>query len=106
MRAGTLDRRVTLQSRTLAAANARGEKIPSWSDLATVWAQKRDLSGRELYAASQLHAEASVAFRIRYRSGLTTVNRLVYDGLNYDVLHLSEIGRREGYELLCKRVET
>jgi SPP1 family predicted phage head-tail adaptor len=101
-----MDRRVTLQTRSLAAANARGEKIASFATLATVWGEKRDLSGRELYAASQLHAEARVSFRIRHRDSLTTINRVVYDGLTYDVLHIAEIGKRDGLELLCKRVET
>lgn len=104
MRAGRLDRRLTLQTRTLAAANARGEKIPSYSTLATVWGGKRDVSGREFFASAQLHAEASTRFEIRHRQDLTTVNRVVCDGVTYDVLHIAEIGRRKGLELVCKVV--
>jgi SPP1 family predicted phage head-tail adaptor len=104
MRAGNLDRKVTLQQRTLAAANARGEKIASYSTLAEVWGERRDVSGREFFAAGQLHAEASTRFLIRYRSSLTTVHRVVCEGVTYDVVHIAEVGRRVGIELVCKVV--
>ncbi len=104
MQPGRLDRLVTLQSRTLAAASAYGEKLASYSTLAQVWAERRDVSGREYFAAGQLHAEASAAFRIRYRSGLTPIHRIVDDGVIYDVLHIAEIGRKDGLELVCKVV--
>lgn len=104
MRAGRLDRRLTLQTRTLATANAYGEKIASYSTLATVWGGKRDVSGREFFSAGQLHAEASTRFEIRYRSDLTAINRVVCDGITYDIAHIAEIGRNEGLELVCKVV--
>jgi SPP1 family predicted phage head-tail adaptor len=104
MRAGRLDRRVILQTRSLASVNAFGEKIPSWSTLAEVWAERRDITGREFFAAGQQHAEASAAFRIRYKAGLTTINRIVDGSVTYDVLHIAEIGRREGLEIVCKVV--
>lgn len=104
MRAGRLDRRLTLQSRTLAAPNARGEKIPSYSTLATVWGGRRDVSGREFVSAGQLHSEASTRFEIRYRSDLTPIHRVVCEGVTYDIVHVAEIGRRKGLELVCKVV--
>lgn len=104
MQAGRLDRRVTLQQRTLAAANARGEKVPSFSTLATVWGSRRDVGGRELFASGQPHAEATTRFLIRYRSDLTPIHRLVCDGVTYDVVHVAELGRRDGLELSCKVV--
>lgn len=104
MRAGRMDRRVTLQQRTMAAPNDYSEKIPSYSTLATVWAEKRDVSGREFFSSNQPHAESSTRFVIRYRSGLTPIHRLVHDGVTYDIVHVAEIGRRVGLELVCRVV--
>lgn len=101
MRAGRLDRRVTLQSRTLAQDAATGQNVETWSDLATVWASKRDVRGREFIAAQGTNADADTVFEIRYMPGLSVLNRLVYDGVTHDIVHVAEIGRREGLQLVC-----
>lgn len=104
MHAGRLNRRVTLQERTLASANAYGEKPETFSTLAEVWGERVDGARREFFAASQKHAEATAIFRIRYRSDLTAIHRIVCEGVTYDVLTPAEIGLREGLELVCKAV--
>lgn len=104
MHAGRLNRRVTLQARTLSAADAYGEKTATFTELATVWGERVDTSRREFFAAGQKHAEATAIFRIRYRSDLTAIHRIVCEGVTYDVLTPAEIGLREGLELQCKAV--
>ncbi len=100
LRAGALDRRVTLRAKSL-ANDASGQAIETWADLATVWAEKRDLRGREYLAAQAVNAEVETLFRIRWRSDVTPANRLTYDGKDYDIAAVAEIGRREGLELRC-----
>lgn len=101
MRAGRLDRRLTIQSRTT-AADAQGQQIETWSDVATVWASKRDLRGREYFAANATNADVSTTFEIRYRSDVTVLHRVVCEGTTYDVQQVSEIGRREGLQIICR----
>lgn len=104
MQAGRLDRLVTLQSRTV-TRNAQGEDVASYADLATVWAEKFDLRGREFFAAQQSRAEVTTRWRIRYRDDLRAVDRVVYDGTAYDVVSPpAEIGRRLGLELVTTAV--
>jgi SPP1 family predicted phage head-tail adaptor len=103
MRAGRLDRRVTLQSRVL-TRNSQGEEVVTYTDLGDVWAEKQDLRGREYFTAQQVSADISTRWRIRYVEGLTALNRLVYEGINYDIQHVAEIGRREGLELFTRAV--
>lgn len=97
-----MDRRLTLLTRVLAAPNAQGEKIASYETLATVWGRKQDISGREFFASGQLHAEASTRFTIRHRTDLTSIHRLTCEGVNYDIVHIAEMARRVGLEILCK----
>jgi SPP1 family predicted phage head-tail adaptor len=96
VKAPRLDRRVTIQSRAL-APDAQGQQIETWSEVATVWASKRDLRGREYTT----NAEVSTTFEIRYRADVTVLNRLVCEGITYDIQQVSEIGRRVGLQLIC-----
>jgi hypothetical protein len=50
----------------------------------------------------QTVAEVEERFKIRYRKGLTPLDRVVCNGITYDVLGVLEIGRREGWEILAK----
>jgi SPP1 family predicted phage head-tail adaptor len=87
--------------------NAIGEEVVTWNDLVTtttdhaIWAEVWPLKGREFFAAQQTQYAADVRFRIRYRSDVLMTDRLVYDSVNYDIVQVSEIGRREGLELFA-----
>lgn len=102
MRAGRLDRRITLQRKTQ-AENSFGEPVDTWVDMATVWAEKLPLRGSTTFAAQQRIAEADVKWRIRFRQNLTPLDRIIDDeGRPCDVLGVLEIGRRVGLEIYTK----
>jgi len=103
MQIGKLDRRVTIESVTL-AADGYGGQVETWALLATVWAQVVPLTGRELFQAQQVNAEAEARFRIRWRSDVTPKMRIKHDGDTYEVLYVAEIGRREGLDIMTKAV--
>jgi SPP1 family predicted phage head-tail adaptor len=104
MQAGKLDRRISLRHRVL-TRNANGENVASYTEYASVWGGKRDLRGREFFAAQQINAELQATWRIRWRSDVTVTDRLVDDaGVVFDVIHIAEIGRREGLDLYCRAV--
>lgn len=99
---GRMDRRVIIQSLT-ETTDSFGQLVQSWSTLATVWAEKTDLKGREYFAAAQVNAEITTRFRMRYRSDVTPLNRLVTaDSREYDILSVAETGRRDGLEIMAK----
>lgn len=101
MRAGKMDRRVTIQSRST-AADAQGQQIETWTAVATVWASKRDLRGREYFAAQAVNADVNTVFEIRHRTDVTVLHRVVCEGVTYDIQQVSEIGRRDGLSLICR----
>lgn len=102
LNAGRLDQQITLQQR-VDVVNGFGENVPTWSDVATVWASANPKRGREFFAAAQQQAEGPVAFLIRYRSGLTERMRVVWNGVNYDIASppIDGFGLKESLELMC-----
>lgn len=102
MNPGKRNRRVTIQTLTV-TQDSHGGQVKTWADVVTVDAEVVPLSGRELIAAAQVMPQAQVKFRMNYRSSLDEKARLVYDGKDYDILHIAELGRRVGMEILAKR---
>ncbi len=106
MQAGRMDRRVSLYHRAL-TQNSHGEQVPSYpAAYVTIWAEKLDQRAREYFAAQSTQAEATTRFRIRWRADVVMTDRLVLDGLNYDIVQISEIGRRQGLELFATSAPT
>lgn len=103
MRAGTLDRFVTLQHRTLGAVDAYGATAETYAQYAQVWAGKRELSGQEGVTARVVGSSVTTLFRIRYRSDVVATDRLICDGVTYELVAPAvEIGKRDGLELLAR----
>lgn len=100
MLAGPLDRRATLQ-RPVLSRGAAGEALTAWQTVATVWASKRDVRGREFLAAGMTQAEMETTIVIRYRDDVAPTWRVVLDGRTYDIQGSAELGRRDGLELRC-----
>ncbi len=97
-----LDRRITIQSATV-AQDASGSEIPTWSNLhVDMPAEYLPLSGSEQFEASQRLATARARFRIRYRSDLTRKMRIVFESENWNLTHIEEDRRfdRRQYTIL------
>ena len=95
------DREIVIQVNA-PTRNPYGEAGPSWSTFATVWAEVMPVSGREAMQGGQILATADSRFRIRYLSGLKLTHRISYESNTYDIVHIAEIGRRAGHEILAK----
>ncbi len=75
--AGNLDKRITIQAKTIARDSFSGETI-TYYDLDTVWANIRVLSGREFFLAKQVNSEVDYEITIRYRADVNTTRRIKY----------------------------
>ena len=112
MRAGRLNRRVTLQSRT-ETQGSTGEVTWTWADVDTIWAAIEPIAGREYFAAQQMQSSSTTRIRIRYRHGVTAKMRVMYQEPGsptytryYEidsVIHFQE-NRRE-LQLMCRERE-
>ena len=102
IRSGRLDKRITIQ-RKMTIPNDYGELVETWVDLVTVWAIYLPARGSERFAAAQQIAEIDTVFRIRYRQGVTAMDRIVYNGRTYDIKAVVDMcGRKDGIELYAK----
>lgn len=104
MQAGRLDRRVELQHRVLTRNTTTGEEVVTYVTYASVWAGKRDMRGREFYAAQQVNSDVTTAWQIRHRADVVATDVLVHEGLQYNIVGIAEIGRRDGLELQATAV--
>lgn len=99
MKAGALDRRVTIERATV-IQDPYGEEIETWAPLATVSAQVVQQSGREFLAAEAMQAEVRVLFRLRWIEGIQETDRVSYGDRMHNIQEVKELGRREGLELM------
>lgn len=109
MDAGTLDRRVTILTRTEAVDPVYGTKAVTWTPLATVWANVRDMipSRGERLADGVEIANRPCRVRMRYRSDVTSAMRLEYQGRQLRIItQPAELGRRDGLELIAEELTT
>lgn len=77
MRAGRLNRRITIQART-DSQNTTGETVWTYADWKTVWASVEPTSGRETFVSQQTQSLTAVTFRIRQLAGITTKHRIKF----------------------------
>ena len=103
MRAGLLDRRITIQSRTN-TVSATGSTQPGYTTLATVWAAVKKRTGRQSFEGGPTPT-AEIIFRIRHRTDLTRDMRVSFDDEKWDIISINEIDRRVGLELICKATQ-
>jgi SPP1 family predicted phage head-tail adaptor len=104
MNPGELRHRITIEAPT-DTQNEYGEPVQGWQPIATVWAAKQDLAGREFVAAQQTQAEVTTRFRLRYRDGITAKMRIrTADGTLYNVASVQDPdGYRRETIIMAKR---
>jgi SPP1 family predicted phage head-tail adaptor len=120
MQGGRLDRRIDIERKTVTQSPS-GQPIETWSKIvARRAASVSPLRGDERFAADQYIARQQVEFRIRYSStvaDISPLDRIIYppdedspadspvatDVQIYDIMEVSEIGRREGLRILAAR---
>lgn len=124
MRAGPLDRLITIQRNT-PTPGEDGHPSDSWSSVGALrrHASMRPVRGDERFTTPQYVALEQIEFRIRYAvavSALTPLDRIIYPALTeaesgssppvmietrriHDILAVHEIGRRDGLQILTAR---
>lgn len=101
--AGALDRRCVVLEPISTQDFAGGEAI-EWREVAEVWANVSypSTGSGEAYAVGQQVATRSVLFTLRYRGDVTEKMRVRYEGCEYDIERIEEVGRR-GYTRLTTK---
>ncbi len=96
--AGKMDRRITIERQT-ETVKPSGDVVKAWAIVAVVWAEIIQQSATEFFTGFGEAETGSIIFRIRYMPGITTVDRVTYNGSVYGLKEIKEIGRYEALEL-------
>ncbi|RVG20291.1 phage head closure protein [Sinorhizobium meliloti] len=102
-----LDHRITIQRATV-VYDEFNSPVETWSDLATVWARRRDVSDGEKVAAGQVGATLMSRFTVRSTTttrDMKPTDRLNYDGAIWNIHGLKEAdeGRNRFIEITAIR---
>ena len=94
---GGNSRRVTIE-RSAKTRKPSGDTFETWAPTATVWAEVLQQTANEFFTGYGEAETGTVIFRVRYRPGITTADRVTYDGTAYGIKEIKTIGRRHALE--------
>lgn len=101
---GKLDRLLTLQTNT-PTQDTHGEPIESWANTTTMWAEQLSQSIVEKFTGEQDAGFRFVHWRVRYRAGITNLQRILDPDSNaYNIHGKIEVGRKHYYILKTELV--
>ena len=98
MRAGKLRHLITIERKTETVA-ASGSAVVAWTIIATPRAEIVTASADEFLTGFGEAEAGNVVFRIRWRDGITTDDRIMHAGKVHDIKAIAEIGIRQGLEI-------
>jgi len=107
MRAGRLNRRVKIQYLNTEYKNERGETTPIWADLdnKTIWAEVKNLSGKEYWSAMQVESAVNVRVCIRYRADITAKMRVIYGARQLNIKAAIDVeDKHDELQLMCEEI--
>ena len=105
MNPGKMDRRVTIQTRTL-TKDTTGARVETWVDSFNVWAELVSNGSTEGVTADTDRETTDRQFRIRHKASLATgTHRLLYQLRFYDITGIAEEGRQDRMVLTCRTIQ-
>ncbi|NNB04732.1 phage head closure protein [Pseudomonas fragi] len=81
------------------------QPVKAWADIGKVWAEIKAPSGRMYEAASQMQAQINAEINTRYRKDVVAGQRLVHDGITYEIIAPLPTNQRDMLKLMCKTVK-
>lgn len=103
--AGKMDRLLSLE-RAVQTRDEIGGMIETWQEVRRLWVMKLPDQTSETIQSGQITARMTARFRCRYFPDLALTDRLrEATGRLWNIRHVGEIGRREGWDILAEAVE-
>lgn len=101
MRAGKLDRRISIQTAT-DTQDAYGQAVSVWATTYTVWADVWPLPYTEQVEGDRKTEQTMFKIRIRWQTGVVPTMRVSYGSYYYDIISIEEGNRQEYLDLIVK----
>lgn len=94
MNAGAMDVLVSLQRYSETTDTNTGEKIQSWTEYATAWAQRVESeAGSEQVNADRREHRQIIYYTVRYNSGINVKDRVVEGGKALNIVNIANLAR-------------
>lgn len=115
IRAGEFDRWVRFKRKVKSVGDANSDYVDSWQviSLGDQKMRKKELPGQEVVVADKLTFVQKTVFTGRYRSDLTTEDRLICEGKAYQIISITETPgvngvamRRRYIDIVCNLLDT
>lgn len=108
--AGAANRRAKFEKLvTPETLNSYGEVVPAWETVRTVWASKTEVP---LWASAEVRDTPLTQLRrparlvTRYFADIDSTMRVTISGRRYQILSLTELGKREALEMMIEEFST
>ena len=96
--------RLTIEKKT-PGVTENGFSEDTYESVATVWAEVKPVSSREYEKADTTQNEARLLFRIRYLAGLESSMEIIFSGVRYEIISISDLRFKKCYlEILGRKV--
>lgn len=102
MRAGELNRSIVVQENAGTGTDSFGAPVETWQKIHsddTLPARVDYAGGSERFVAQQIVGKQTAVFKIRWRTDITVLNRIVYDGRNWDIAYVDIVGNRDALQI-------
>ena len=103
--AGEYRQRVSWLAHTGNTQDARGQRTPAYASAVPLRAKVRQVRGRELERAKQVHKDVSWRVELWATKEITTKDQIVYDGRTLEVVDVDDTDQQNHrLVFLCKEV--
>mgnify|MGYP000040090455 CR=1 FL=1 len=68
-----------------------------WANKTFLWCKVEDKSGGEPFTNGRLETTTSTEFTTQYRDDITTLDRLILDGITYNITRVVNLDRKSRY---------
>lgn len=94
--------RIAYIQRPTQTTDATGRPVSTWSAVATIWLRRKTNREIESFEDRQERGSKTIEFETPRMISITVHDRLLIDSVVYDILNISEIGRRRGLNITAE----
>lgn len=91
-----MNKRLELQAKTR-TSDGQGGYTEAWATSAIIFGSIEPVKAYEKYQAMQMETPVSHKIMTRYRSGVTTANRLIYDSRVFDIKEVINVNEDSAF---------
>lgn len=85
---------ITIQS-VARVSDGAGGQTETWETSTTAWASISPANGHQKWQAMQSETPITHKIKMRYQSGISTSNRIVYDNRTFDIVEVLNVDERD-----------